>query len=104
MAPESAFDHQGHVVGDAYVEVSPADPEYARLASQAISEEEVASGGWQEGDEGPAPRVRDTSPAGAMPGARRLVSSSQAVPPAYHAKQPFFVRYVMICGAVSRDT
>ena len=41
MAPESAFDHQGHVVGDAYVEVSPADPEYARLASQAISEEEV---------------------------------------------------------------
>ena len=42
MAPESAFDHQGHVVGDAYVEISPADPEYARLASQAISEEEVA--------------------------------------------------------------
>jgi hypothetical protein len=41
MAPESAFDHRGHVVGDAYVEVSPADPEYARLASQAISEEEV---------------------------------------------------------------
>jgi hypothetical protein len=41
MAPESAFDHQGHVVGDAYVEVSPADPEYARLATQAISEEEV---------------------------------------------------------------
>ena len=38
MAPESAFDDQGHVVGDAYVEVSPADPEYARLASQAISE------------------------------------------------------------------
>ena len=34
MAPESAFDRQGHVVGDAYVEVSPADPEYARLASQ----------------------------------------------------------------------
>jgi len=41
MAPESAFDHQGHVVGDAYVEVSPADPEYARLASQAISEDEL---------------------------------------------------------------
>lgn len=53
MAPESAFDHQGHVVGDAYVEVSPADPEYARLASQAISEEEVdrQRRRWREDDE-----------------------------------------------------
>ena len=53
MAPESAFDHHGHVVGDAYVEVSPADPEYARLASQAISEEDVdrQRRRWREGDE-----------------------------------------------------
>ena len=53
MAPESAFDHQGHVVGDAYVEVSPADPEYARLASQAISEDEVdrQRRRWREDDE-----------------------------------------------------
>lgn len=53
MAPESAFDHQGHVVGDAYVEVSPADPEYARLASQAISKEEVdrQRRRWREDDE-----------------------------------------------------
>ena len=53
MAPESAFDHQGHVVGDAYIEVSPADPEYARLASQAISEEEVdrQRRRWREDDE-----------------------------------------------------
>jgi hypothetical protein len=53
MAPESAFDHQGQVVGDAYVEVSPADPEYARLASQAISEEELdrQRRRWREGDE-----------------------------------------------------
>ena len=53
MAPESAFDHQGHVVGDAYVEVSPADPEYARLASQAISEEEVdrQRRRWREDDD-----------------------------------------------------
>ena len=53
MAPESAIDHQGQVVGDAYVEVSPADPEYARLASQAISEEELdrQRRRWREGDE-----------------------------------------------------
>ena len=53
MAPESAFDHQGHVVGDAYVEVSPADPEYARLASQAISEEDLdrRRRRWREDDE-----------------------------------------------------
>ena len=53
MAPESAFDHRGQVVGDAYIEVSPADPEYARLASQAISEEEVdrQRRRWREDDE-----------------------------------------------------
>ena len=53
MAPESAFDHQGHVVGDAYIEISPADPEYARLASQAISEEEADRQlrRWREDDE-----------------------------------------------------
>ena len=53
MAPESAFDHQGHVVGDAYVEVSPADPEYARLASQAITEEDLdrRRRRWREDDE-----------------------------------------------------
>ena len=53
MAPESAFDHEGHVVGDAYVEVSPADPEYSRLASQAISEEEVdrQRRRWREDDD-----------------------------------------------------
>ena len=33
MAPESAVDADGQVVGDAYVEISPADPEYARLAA-----------------------------------------------------------------------
>ena len=53
MAPESAFYHEGHVVGDAYVEVSPADPEYARLASQAISEDEVdrQRRRWREDDD-----------------------------------------------------
>jgi hypothetical protein len=53
LAPESAVDHQGQVVGDAYVEVSPSDPEYARLAGQAISEEDAdrRRRRWREGDE-----------------------------------------------------
>jgi hypothetical protein len=53
MAPESAVDRQGHVVGDAYVEISPGDPEYARLARQAITEEELDlhRQRWRDGDE-----------------------------------------------------
>ncbi len=53
MAPESAVDRQGQVVGDAYVEISPADPEYARLARQAVSEEELdlRRQRWRDGDE-----------------------------------------------------
>lgn len=53
MAPESAVDANGQVVGDAYVEVSPADPEYARLAEQALSEQEVEDRKrrWRDGDE-----------------------------------------------------
>ena len=53
LAPESAIDHEGQVVGDAYIEVSPADPEYSRLASQAISEEEMdrRRRRWREEDE-----------------------------------------------------
>ena len=52
MAPESAVDHQGQVVGDAYVEISPGDPEYARLARQAVSEEELdlRRQRWRDGD------------------------------------------------------
>ena len=41
LAPESAVDREGQVMGDAYVEISPADPQYARLARQAVSEEEL---------------------------------------------------------------
>jgi hypothetical protein len=53
LAPESAMDHEGRVVGDAYVEVSPSDPEYARLASQAITEEDAdrRRRRWREDDE-----------------------------------------------------
>lgn len=53
IAPESAVDPHGPIVGDAYVEVGPADPEYARLAQQAVSEQELEARRrrWQEGDE-----------------------------------------------------
>jgi hypothetical protein len=53
MAPESAVDADGRVVGDAYVEVSPGDPEYARLAQQAITEAEAEARQrrWRDGDE-----------------------------------------------------
>jgi len=53
MAPESAIDADGGVVGDAYVEVSPADPEYERLAQEAVSEQEVEARKrrWSDGDE-----------------------------------------------------
>jgi hypothetical protein len=78
LAPESAMDHGGQVVGDAYVEVSPADPEYARLASQAISEEDMdrQRRRWREGDEALrrefeeylANGRRDAGPPGESPG------------------------------------
>ncbi len=53
MAPESAMDPQGRAMGDAYVEISPADPEYARLARQAVSQEELdlRRQHWRDGDE-----------------------------------------------------
>ena len=53
LAPESAMDHEGQVMGDTYVEVRPADPEYARLARQAISEEELERRRqrWRDDDE-----------------------------------------------------
>ena len=53
MAPESAMDPHGHAMGDAYVEISPGDPEYARLARQAVSAEEMdlRRQRWRDGDE-----------------------------------------------------
>ena len=53
LAPESAMDADGQVVGDAYVEVFPTDPEYARLAQQAITEAEAEARQrrWRDGDE-----------------------------------------------------
>ena len=53
MAPESAMDADGGVVGDAYVEVLPTDPEYARLAQEAVTEAELEDRQrrWRDGDE-----------------------------------------------------
>ena len=53
MAPESAIDADGGVVGDAYVEVLPTDPEYARLAQEAVTEAELEDRQrrWRDGDE-----------------------------------------------------
>jgi hypothetical protein len=53
MAPESVVDSSGPTVGDAYVEISPADPEYPRLARQAVTEEELGMRRqrWRDGDE-----------------------------------------------------
>ena len=53
LAPESAMDAGGQVVGDAYVEVFPTDPEYARLAQQAVTEAELEDRQrrWRDGDE-----------------------------------------------------
>ena len=53
MAPESAMDEVGQMTGDAYVEISPDDPQYPRLAAEAVSEEEVHARRqrWRDGDE-----------------------------------------------------
>jgi len=53
MAPESAIDADGEVVGDAYVEVFPTDPEYARLAQEAVTEAELEERQrrWRDGDD-----------------------------------------------------
>jgi hypothetical protein len=52
LVPESALS-PGGVMGDAYVEVTPADPDYSRLASQAVPEAEFHARRqrWREGDE-----------------------------------------------------
>ena len=80
LAPESAMDAEGEVMGDAYVEISPGDPAYSRLARQAVPEEELDQRRqrWREGDEALrrefesylAERVQGGSPPEASPGTR----------------------------------
>ncbi len=53
LVPESAISGDGQIMSDAYVEIGPDDADYARLAEQAETEEELAERRkrWQEGDE-----------------------------------------------------
>ena len=53
LVPESATTRDGAVVGDAYVEIGPADFDYDRLARFALSEEEAEERAirWRDGDE-----------------------------------------------------
>ena len=52
QVPRSAV-HEGRIIGDAYVEIGPADPDYARLSKQAMTADEVEErrAAWQAGDE-----------------------------------------------------
>ena len=52
MVPESALAKRGQLMGDAYVEIGPGDAEYARLAEQALTEQELERRRrrWREGD------------------------------------------------------
>lgn len=51
--PQTAVGMDGQVLADAYVEIGPQDADYARLAAQALTEEEVARHRerWRAGDE-----------------------------------------------------
>lgn len=53
LVPESAISGDAQIMSDAYVEIGPDDADYARLAEQAVTEEELAERRrrWQEGDE-----------------------------------------------------
>ena len=51
--PQSAIGHDGRVIGDVYVEIGPQDADYARLAAQALTPEEVEQrrDRWRQEDE-----------------------------------------------------
>jgi hypothetical protein len=52
LVPEYAVG-QGGLIGDAYVEIGPEHADYARLAAQAVTEQDdqTRRERWQEGDE-----------------------------------------------------
>jgi hypothetical protein len=39
--PQSAIANEGRILGDVYVEIGPQDADYARLAAQALTPEEM---------------------------------------------------------------
>lgn len=51
--PQSALSADGRVLGDAYVEIGPDDPDYERLLPQSMTEDELAERQrrWQEDDQ-----------------------------------------------------
>jgi hypothetical protein len=53
LVPDSAMSGDGRVLGDAYVEIGPEDAEYARLAAEAVTQEEYEERRrrWRDGDE-----------------------------------------------------
>lgn len=53
LVPESATARDGRLVGDAYVEVCPADADYDTFAAQAVTQDELdeRKRRWREGDE-----------------------------------------------------
>jgi post-segregation antitoxin (ccd killing protein) len=53
LVPDSAVSDDGQLMSEAYVEIGPEDPDYARLADQALTQEEYDERRrrWQEGDE-----------------------------------------------------
>jgi hypothetical protein len=53
LIPESALANEGRLVSDAYVEIGPADPDYAKFAAVALTQEEIDERAerWREGDE-----------------------------------------------------
>jgi hypothetical protein len=53
LVPASAAARDGQLVGEAYVEISPADADYARYAASALTREEMEDRArrWRDGDE-----------------------------------------------------
>jgi hypothetical protein len=53
QVPETAVANGGRVLGNAYVEITPEDADYERLAAAAITQEEVERRreAWHAGDE-----------------------------------------------------
>ena len=53
MVPQTATGHDGRVLGEVYVEIGPQDADYARLAAQALTPEEVEQrrDRWRRDDE-----------------------------------------------------
>ena len=52
QVPQTAIGQDGHLIGDVYVEIGPQDPDYARLAAQALTPDEAEQRRleWRAGD------------------------------------------------------